>query len=77
MITEIDFTVKGKEQKKLAYDIGESLRMPVKYTITSKFDYLLGKCILDRNGVCHTSGDLSESEMKLVLEQFYKSESIQ
>ena len=42
MISEIDFKVKGKERKKLAYAIGESLGMPVKYTRTPKFDYLIG-----------------------------------
>ena len=41
MITEIDFKVKGEERKKLAYAIGELLEMPVKYTRTSKFDYLI------------------------------------
>ena len=77
MITEIDFKVKGEERKKLAYAIGELLEMPVKYTRTPKFDYLIGSCILDKNGVFHTSEDLSESELKLVLERFYKGEPIQ
>lgn len=44
MITEIDFKVKGEERKKLAYAIGELLEMPVKYTRTPKFDYLIGWC---------------------------------
>lgn len=43
MITEIDFKVKGEERKKLAYAIGELLGMPVKYTRTPKFDYLIWK----------------------------------
>lgn len=77
MITEIDFKVKGEERKELAYAIGESLGMPVKYTRTPKFDYLIGDCILDKNGVFHTSGDLSESKLKLILERFYKGEPIQ
>lgn len=72
MITEIDFRVKGEERKKLVYAIGELLGMPVKYTRTPKFDYLIGSCILDKNGVLHTSGDLSESELELVVERFYK-----
>ena len=42
MIIEIDFKVKGEERKKLAYAIGELLGMPVKYTRTPKFDYLIG-----------------------------------
>ena len=50
MITEIDFKVKGEERKKLAYAIGEALGMPVKYTRTPKFDYLIGGCVLDKNG---------------------------
>lgn len=77
MITEIDFKVKGEERKKLAYAIGELLGMQVKYTRTPKFDYLIGSCILDKNGVFHTSGDLSESKLELVLERFYKGEPIQ
>lgn len=77
MITEIDFKVKGEERKKLAYAIGESLGMPVKYTRTPKFDYLIGDCILDKNGVFHASGDLSESKLELILERFYKGERIQ
>ncbi len=77
MITEIDFKVKGKERKKLAYAIGELLGMQVKYTRTTKFDYLIGSCILDKNGVFHTSGDLSESKLELVLERFYKGDPIQ
>ena len=77
MITEIDFKVKGEERKKLAYAIGESLGMPVKYTRTPKFDYLIGNCILDKNGVFHTSEDLLESELEMVLERFYKGEPIQ
>ncbi len=77
MITEIDFKVKGEERKKLAYAIAELLEIPVKYTRTPKFDYLIGSCILDKNGVFHTSEDLSESELKLVLERFYKGEPIQ
>ena len=77
MISEIDFKVKGKERKKLAYAIGESLGMPVKYTRTPKFDYLIGSCILDKNGVFHASGDLSESKLDLILERFYKGEPIQ
>ena len=77
MITEIDFKVKGEERKKLAYVIGELLGMQVKYTRTPKFDYLIGSCILDKNGVFHTSGDLSESKLELILERFYKGEPIQ
>ncbi len=77
MITEIDFKVKGDERKKLAYAIGESLGIPVKYTRTPKFDYLIGSCFLDKNGVFHASGDLSESKLKLILERFYKGEPIQ
>ena len=77
MITEIDFNVKGEERKKLAYAIGESLGMPVKYTRTLKFDYLIGSCILDKNGVFHASGDLSESKLDLILDRFYKGEPIQ
>ena len=77
MITEIDFQVKGEERKKLAYAIGELLGMSVKYTRTPKFDYLIGSCILDKNGVFHASGDLSESKLDLILERFYKGEPIQ
>lgn len=77
MITEIDFKVKGEERKKLAYAIGELLEMPVRYTRTPKFDYVIGSCILDKNGVFNTSEDLSESELELVLERFYKGEPIQ
>ena len=77
MITEIDFKVKGEERKKLAYAIGELLGMPVKYTRTPKFDYLIGSCILDKNGVFYASGDLSESKLDLILERFYKGEPIQ
>ena len=77
MITEIDFKVKGEERKKLAYAIGELLEMPVKYTRTPKFDYLIGSCIMDKNGVFHASGDLSESKLDLILERFYKGEPIQ
>ena len=77
MTTEIHFKVKGEERKKLAYAIGELLGMSVKYTRTPKFDYLIGSCILDKNGVFHTSEDLSESELELVLERFYKGEPIQ
>ena len=77
MITEIDFKVKGAERKKLAYAIGELLGMQVKYTRTPKFDYLIGSCILDKNGVFHTSGDLSESKLELILERFYNGERIQ
>lgn len=76
-ISEIDFKVKGEERKKLAYAIGKSLGMPVKYTRTPKFDYLIGSCILDKNGVFHASGDLSESKLDLILERFYKGEPIQ
>ena len=77
MITEIDFKVKGEERKKLAYAIGELLGMQVKYTRTPRFDYLIGRCILDKNGVFHTSGDLSESKLELILERFYNGERIQ
>ena len=77
MITEIDFKVRGEERKKLAYAIGELFGMPVKYTRTPKFDYLIGSCILDKNGVFHTSVDLLESELEMVLERFYKGEPIQ
>ena len=77
MITEIDFKVKGEERKKLAYAIGELLGMQVKYTRTPRFDYLIGSCILDKNGVFHTSGDLSESKLELILERFYNGERIQ
>ena len=77
MITEIDFKVKGEERKKLAYAIGELLGMQVKYTRTPKFDYLIGSCILDKNGVFHTSGDLSESKLEWILERFYNGERIQ
>ena len=77
MITEIDFKVKGEERKKLAYAIGELLGMSVKYTRTPKFDYLIGSCIMDKNGVFHASGDLSESKLDLILERFYKGEPIQ
>ena len=66
MITEIDFKVKGEERKKLS----------VKYTRTPKFDYLIGSCIMDKNGVFHASGDLSESKLDLILERFYKGEPI-
>lgn len=77
MITEIDFKVKGEERKKLAYAIGELLGMQVKYTRTPKFDYLIGSCILDKNGVFHASGDLSKSKLELILERFYNGERIQ
>ena len=59
------------------YAIGELFGMQVKYTRTPKFDYLIGSCILDKNGVFHTSGDLSESKLELILERFYKGEPIQ
>ena len=36
MITEIDFKVTGEERKKLAYAIGETLGLPVKYTRTPR-----------------------------------------
>ena len=74
MITEIDFKVKGKKRKKLAYAIGESLGMLVKYI--SKFDYLIGNSILDKNGVFYVSDDLSESKLEFILERFYSGESI-
>lgn len=77
MITEIDFQVKCEERKKLAYAIGELLGMQVKYNRAPKFDYLIGSCILDKNGVFRTSGDLSESKLKLILERFCKGEPIQ
>lgn len=77
MITEIDFKVKGGERKKLAYAIGELLGMPVKYTRTPKFDYLIGSNVLDKNGVFHASEDMTESMLELVLERFYKGEPIQ
>lgn len=77
MITEIDFQVKGEERKKLAYVIGELLGMQVKYARTPKFDYLIGSYILDKNGVFHISGNLSESKLELILERFYKGERIQ
>ena len=77
MIIEIDFKVKGEERKKLAYAIGELLGMPVKYTRTPKFDYLIGSNVLDKNGVFHASEDITESMLELVLERFYKGEPIQ
>ena len=77
MITEIDFKVKGEERKKLSYAIGELLGMPVKYTRTPKFDYLIGSNVLDKNGVFHASEDMTESMLELVLERFYKGEPIQ
>ena len=77
MITEIDFKVKGEERKKLSYAIGELLGMPVKYTRTPKFDYLIGSNVLDKNGVFHASEDMTESKLELVLERFYKGEPIQ
>ncbi len=77
MITEIDFKVKGEERKKLAYAIGELLGMPVKYTRTPKFDYLIGSNVLDKNGVFHASEDMTESKLESVLERFYKGEPIQ
>lgn len=77
MITEIDFKVKGEERKKLAYAIGELFGMPVKYTRTPKFDYLIGSSVLDKNGVFHASEDMTESKLELVLERFYKGEPIQ
>ena len=51
MITEIDFNVTGEERKKLAYAIGEMLELPVKYTRTPRFDYMIGDSILDKK-VC-------------------------
>ena len=77
MIIEIDFKVKGEERKKLAYAIGVLLGMPVKYTRTPKFDYLIGSNVLDKNGVFHASEDMTESMLELVLERFYKGEPIQ
>ena len=77
MIIEIDFKVKGEERKKLAYAIGELLGMPVKYTRTPKFDYLIGSNVLDKNGVFHATEDMTESMLELVLERFYKGEPIQ
>lgn len=32
---------------------------------------------MDKNGVFHASGDLSESKLDLILERFYKGEPIQ
>lgn len=46
MITEIDFKVTGEERKKLAYAIGETLGLPVKYTRTPRFDYMIGESII-------------------------------
>ena len=69
MITEIDFKVRGEKRKKLAYAIGELLGMPVKYTRTPKFDYLIGSCVLDQNGVFHASEDMTESKLELVLQR--------
>ena len=77
IIIQIDFKVKGEERKKLAYAIGELLGMPVKYTRTPKFDYLIGSNVLDKNGVFHASEDMTESMLELVLERFYKGEPIQ
>ena len=77
MITEIDFRVKGEERNELAYAVGELLGMPVKYTRTPRFDYLIGNNVLDKNGVFHASEDMTESKLELVLERFYKGEPIQ
>lgn len=77
MIIEVDFKVKGEERKKLDYAIGELLGMPVKYTRTPKFDYPIGRGILDKNGVFHASEDLPESKLKLILERYYRGESVQ
>ena len=41
--------------------------MPVKYTRTPKFDYLIGNNVLDKNGVFHASEDMTESKLELVL----------
>ena len=48
MITEIDFKVTGEERKKLAYAIGETLGLPVKYTRTPRW--------LFRGSLSHLSG---------------------
>ena len=48
MITEIDFKVTGEERKKLAYAIGETLGLPVKYTRTPRS--------LFRGSLSHLSG---------------------
>ena len=66
MITEIDFKVKGEERKKLASAIGDLLGLQVKYTRTPKFAYLIGSCLLDKNGVLHTSGELSDSQLEFI-----------
>lgn len=77
MITEIDFKVKGEERKKLAYAIGEMFELPVKYTRTPRFDYMIGDSILDKKGVFRASNEITESQLELIIERFYKGEPLQ
>lgn len=77
MITEIDFKVTGEERKKLAYAIGETLGLPVKYTRTPRFDYMIGESILDKKGVFQASNEITESQLDLIIERFYTGEPLQ
>lgn len=77
MITEIDFKVTGEERKKQAYAIGETLGLPVKYTRTPRFDYMIGESILDKKGVFQASNEIIESQLDLIIERFYTGEPLQ
>lgn len=77
MITEIDFKVTGEERKKLAYAIGETLGLPVKYTRTPRFDYMISESILDKKGVFQASNEITESQLDLIIERFYTGEPLQ
>ena len=77
MITEIDFKVTGEERKKLAYAIGETLGLPIKYTRTPRFDYMIGESILDTKGVFQASNEITESQLDLIIERFYTGEPLQ
>ena len=77
MITEIDFKVTGEERKKLAYAIGETLGLPVKYTRTPRFDYMMDESILDKKGVFQAYNEITESQLDLIIERFYTGEPLQ
>ena len=71
----------GSTQTSSEHKIGDVVQFNGGYhyvnsAATPKFDYLIGSCIMDKNGVFHASGDLSESKLDLILERFYKGEPI-
>lgn len=77
MITEIDFKVTGEERKKLAYAIGETLGLPVKYTRTPRFDYMIGESILDKKGVFQASNEITESQLDTHCHYYYRNYNYQ